>query len=551
MGPADLGRKDVMGASLAYPVLRTLPRMASARAAPVALMLAVGLALAGWTPSGVPAVVRAECGVLNVMGSLGTIDDTVYFYALDQGAKGPWRRFGLWRTAGTPRSTKHLKDVRSGTGLYEGTVIGERLYFTAQGPRGPELWRTEGTPGSTTRVRIFGGQGSDNWDVGPAGLAVVGDTLIFTAWGPEHGMELWRSDGTPEGTTILKDIRPGPEGSGQRWAVRTPVGDALYFTAWDGEHAGLWRSDGTTDGTTLVWELPGGLWFTGDSSTVDGSLLFLLWDEAEGRMELWRSDGTTHGTTLVQDGLPDTDGWLTVVGHVVFWISAFSTEEDDLASSELWRSDGTPEGTGRVWSGAGLYGLTVVGETLYFTGDDGEHGSELWRSDGTREGTILVEDIRPGSKGSWPTYLTVVGETLYFSANDGEHGRELWHSGGTPAGTTLVADIRAGVQGSAPRDGTVVDGTLFFGAGDGRHGPEIWRSDGTAEGTRIVRDTRPGRKGWAVGGTSSPPDLMAVGETLYFISSRSCVEHELWRSDGTRKGTFPLLATNERGVRER
>src|SRR5262249_1912356 len=41
-------------------------------------------------------------------------------------------------------------------------------------------------------------------------------------------------------------------------------------------------------------------------------------------------------------------------------------------------------------------------------------------------GTVLVQDIRPGSAASDPTYLVGMNNKLYFSADDGTRGRELW-----------------------------------------------------------------------------------------------------------------------------
>src|SRR5687767_9958012 len=69
-----------------------------------------------------------------------------------------------------------------------------------------------------------------------------------------HGAEPWITDGTPGGTFLLRDVRPGPAGSNVRAA--TPAGDRLYFTADDGlTGQELWRTDGTPEGTVLVADI--------------------------------------------------------------------------------------------------------------------------------------------------------------------------------------------------------------------------------------------------------------------------------------------------------
>src|SRR5438477_5728819 len=80
---------------------------------------------------------------------------------------------------------------------------------------------------------------------------------FFTATDATHGKELWRTDGTADGTVLVKDVYPGTDSAGNPHgsspANLTSVGGALYFTAVDGVNANrLWKSDGTPDGTVVV-----------------------------------------------------------------------------------------------------------------------------------------------------------------------------------------------------------------------------------------------------------------------------------------------------------
>jgi ELWxxDGT repeat protein len=86
---------------------------------------------------------------------------------------------------------------------------------------------------------------------------------------------------------MVKDIAPGPAHS--RLESLTAVGSRLYFTATDGEHGlELWTSDGTTEGTRMVQDiLPGSVssW-PQDLAAADGNLFFTADDGEHGR-ELW------------------------------------------------------------------------------------------------------------------------------------------------------------------------------------------------------------------------------------------------------------------------
>jgi ELWxxDGT repeat protein len=192
------------------------------------------------------------------------------------------------------------------------------------------------------------------------------------------GQELWKTDGTADGTALVKDI--SELGSSEPWNL-TLSGGLLYFTADDGV-AGreLWRSDGTGVGTFMVadvcsldpsseeinrcgvapsvagWGLdpsssnPGGL------TDVDGRLYFAAYDKEHGR-ELFRVSEAGDAVELVDDlypGVSEQSGtWLCPYGSCL------------LPNSGL-------DAAGPTGSFS-----TLDGE-LFLSADDGQHGFEPW-----------------------------------------------------------------------------------------------------------------------------------------------------------------------------
>ncbi len=92
----------------------------------------------------------------------------------------------------------------------------------------------------------------------PRDLANVNGLLCFSADDGTNGRELWRSDGTIEGTMIVCDIRSGDLGADPQGIIN--ISGISYFSADDGMHGReLLRSDGTSSGTTLICDIFTGL----------------------------------------------------------------------------------------------------------------------------------------------------------------------------------------------------------------------------------------------------------------------------------------------------
>ncbi|MCU0724694.1 MAG: hypothetical protein MUE73_02725 [Planctomycetes bacterium] len=380
----------------------------------------------------------------------------------------------------------------------------------------------------------------------PTSFTLFDGNVYFTASSSTTGSELWRSDGTPGGTGLVRDINPGPPGANP--ARPTELNGALYFAAGDGYRGvELWKTDGTAAGTEIVKEIFPGSAGGAAGPRRFGTLLYFVGTEPEHGAELWCSDGTADGTRLVKDICPGPGGGGIVAatfmeaGGIVYF-----TANDGATGTELWRSDGTAAGTfltRDIWVGtsnSGVASLTAVGSQVFFVAEDGTNGKELWRSDGTPAGTVMVANINPGTPGattnpgSSPANLKECGGFLFFTANDGVTGAELWRSDGSPAGTLNVLDIRAGAQPSSPANLTNVAGRLLFLANDGTRGIELWTSDGTAGGTVLVKDIRSGAL------NCNGQNLTCVNGLLYLAADDGTNGREPWRSDGTAAGTYML-----------
>ena len=384
-----------------------------------------------------------------------------------------------------------LKDINPSGSSFPHNLVnfccGKPIFFAANdGTTGIEPWMTDGTTDGTTLLKDINLSG----DSSPSALVGLG-TWIFSADDGTSGVELWRTFGDETNTVLEKDINPGP-GSSFPMDMVLEGSSTFYFTADDGAKGReVWRKK--FSGFTQTDIRPGATGSNPQDLTVVGSTLFFAADDGTSGVELWSSTGTTDGSTLIAAMVLDIN-------------TGGSSAADNL---------------------------TKVGSTLFFAADDGTNGLELWKSDGTGGGTVLVKDIRPGGASSGPHNLIAVGTTLYFAADDGTNGIELWKSDGTGAGTVLVKDIAAGAPSSTPAELASVGGVLLFAADDGTSGVEPWTSDGTGGGTTLIKDV-------AAGTASSSPASFGSGggaAAVVFVATESTAGREWWVTDLTSAGT--------------
>ena len=377
---------------------------------------------------------------------------------------------GLWRSDGTEIGTEHVAPINDYIEWYsksQMTVSNDLLYFSANS----QLWRTDGTEQGTLQIpdiytdqmisagdRLF--FNGSNMAVSKSGIwslskgesaptilsegnvihmGALGTEVLFVKWDMTLGIwELWRTDGTPAGTSRIYGpvaatteylFYPFP-----RFDQMVAFDNRLFFLAPLAEGSYplvLYATDGETvtpiTSATGEPRFPSNLLVSGDSLYFSGmngtdSVLWRLSKGSNAAQVVYTTatNVSDYNSAEIPILLADLEGKLV-----------FSVKEPESGRRMLWLSDGTPAGTAPICPGCGYkgpgYAQVVVTEgKLYFPAYHPAHGSELWVSDGTDEGTRILAEVVPGPTGASPAALTKLGRWLIFIADDGEHGEELW-----------------------------------------------------------------------------------------------------------------------------
>lgn len=230
-------------------------------------------------------------------------------------------------------------------------VVGDFGYFFGERNGEWELFRSDGTAAGIEHVYRFDDTIFRNNPSSYELLAFDGQLLIqakHSMSGGGYGRELFLSDGTTAGTTLLKDIIPGPT-----------TGSAAFGYGGEGDPQSL--------------------------TVASDRVMFSAKEDATGR-ELWITDGTTAGTVPVVDLAPGTaPSVVSAIYQAGVGRRVIFSASDATSGRELWVSDGSASGTQRLtdlWPGAGsglrVTNLAIAGDQVFFVGNDGTTGEELF-----------------------------------------------------------------------------------------------------------------------------------------------------------------------------
>ena len=340
-------------------------------------------------------------------------NDALYFTA-----SHPRTGRELWRWDGEGDAFL-LVDICPGVedaGIQELTVFENRLYFLAEDGCSKDpyaLWASDGTPKGTTRVlagispgRLMATdshlyylasgvinvvQGSEIVRLATFATQeiAVGNLLFFAKDHEDLGFEPWVTDGTIEGTRIVRDLAPGAADAFHRLDRRDffAYEDKVYFVARSGFSCAFWGSDGSEDGTRMLASLPAGHCEQGTNTTVAAfNNGFYLVTQAGDGYQILFTNGSPIGTYTVGPISSRQEMRPAATPHGVF----FKVAND--SGWELWWTTGK---SAQRLRGGLTYGSAPVAldtNAILFT----ENNNELWVSDGTSGGT---RDLHPPPHG--------------------------------------------------------------------------------------------------------------------------------------------------------
>ncbi|SDL10329.1 conserved repeat domain-containing protein/Por secretion system C-terminal sorting domain-containing protein [Catalinimonas alkaloidigena] len=427
-----------------------------------------------------------------------------------------------------------VKDITNGplsTTIKHPTVYQDKLYFFA-GTDQMSLWVSDGTEAGTKILKSFPAE-TAYWDSLAfwTDMTVSNDLLFFAGADIENGIELWRSDGTEEGTYLFKDLVPGPESSYPQQLINskdTPHAvDTLFFTVGGWNETQLWYSDGTLANTLLAKE--GFVAGSMEIMAMDAENVYFLADKEETNLgkEIWSSNDLE--SSAIKDLYIGSTGFeskestvYTVAEEGQFSMKLFLATHDYFDDenyhhpAQLWKIQSYWTLVDRVQSVLNLNEAlgqnTEVTQLVSFEDKllinaQNEQSEGLWVTDHNAGGLMLLWEGACSEMKEW-------NGRLYFGGNITGEGYKLWSTDGTLEGTRLELNPFEGAPFELSFE---YDGALYL---TSAKGSELWRTNGTLEGMQLVHRFEE---------NGAPQEVFPAKSMGFFMANDGLHGQELWR----------------------
>lgn len=251
-------------------------------------------------------------------------------------------------------------------------MLGDQLVSVHEGNATPGLWVSDGTQQGTRRLFA-----QDKGAIGtPRGPVVeLGDRVLHDGYRVDVGTELWSTAIDGSGSVLVKDIAQGIASSEPRGMTKLVNSDYILFAAGDDEHGvELWKTKGTAETTSLAIDINVGR----DSSSphdffTSGEFIYFFANDGLGEA-LYRLNAGALLLAPVADAGPDQSASASALAVALNGMA--SKDSDGVIVSYGWTQIAGPTATldGSNTSQALVGQLTPGGEydfVLSVTDNDG------------------------------------------------------------------------------------------------------------------------------------------------------------------------------------
>ncbi|PQJ80008.1 T9SS type A sorting domain-containing protein [Polaribacter porphyrae] len=394
----------------------------------------------------------------------------------------------------------------------------------------------------------------------PANLFVFDGKLYFAAddssgsnspGNADLGKELWVTDGTENGTVLLKDLRTGSSSSSPAFFFEYK--GKMYFSANEtGAGNVLFSSDGTAANTTAT-----GDGFIFNSILFNDIIYYINTSDSNG---LYQFDGTT-AMRVAGTGAENILGanYTLFNGKFYLYMSLTSDNTNSLTDQtaaqnnvglELYSFD---PGTGNFQlikdinpgatlesgsnptdydpNNSGISNFTVIGNELYFEAMD-----KLWKTDGTENGTVAIAaaDILKGTRELFAFDGKILFEGDVADDSNGDSGGDnLFVYNPTTDALTNITNFTGNSQNHDPSDYAIYDGYVYYrGEEATTTSGHLYRTDGVT--TQLITNT-----------IKDIDEVVVYNNKLYFEGDDGTTGNELYTLD---PATLSIEKVNFDGV---
>ncbi len=430
--------------------------------------------------------------------------------------------------------------------------------------------------------------------VKPLGGFVTHNNLIYFSGSTQDNVqELWVSNGTANGTQMVKDLDGNPA-TGSGLGSFTVVENKIFFVAYNIGNAQLWTTSGTSSNTIMLTAGHASIY---PIKPVGDKLLFNTYS-ATSQSELWISNGTPGGTYKIGNGVFDqtyaygsviattesklyftmyngsaydlwqtdltTDAMINLTGSAVGWengniyqdkVATSATGIYFAANNKIWFSDGVnPTNTRKAIHPDGMSSLSfpygasyrksmqIVGNDAVFfgacTGGSGICNGDihLWRWDGSVTGGLTSIWTLNSTFVVSDNLLKLSNGMILFEAPTSENKHLILSTDGTNSNELIELSSSYDGNGISFR---LVGQNAVFTKNDNGH--KIFSTNGTGAPTVLASATG------TASGFHFNDNITSINNRLYYLQENSGICYG-GSTDGTSTGTSTLVPINTDGT---